>query len=58
MATGCGDKKKGGSCLFKSENFVNWTAVGWLDQPQGPVKEGNFPTEILLEDTDGLHRPP
>ena len=36
MATGCGDKKKGGACLFKSENFVNWTAVGWLDQPQGP----------------------
>ena len=23
-----------------------------------PVKEGNLPTEILLEDTDGLHRPP
>ena len=36
MATGCGDHKKGGSCLFKSENFVNWTAVGWLDQPQVP----------------------
>ena len=24
----------------------------------GLVKEGNLPTEILLEDTDGLHRPP
>ena len=24
----------------------------------GPVKEGNLPTEILLEDTDRLHRPP
>ena len=35
MATGCGDKKKGGACLFKSENFVNWTAVGWLHHPQG-----------------------
>ena len=23
-----------------------------------PVKDGNLPTEILLEDTDGLHRPP
>eukprot|EP01051_Picozoa_sp_SAG22_P003958 SAG22_NODE_203_length_15320_cov_14.023516_7_plen_351_part_00 len=34
MATGCGDKKKGGACLFKSENFVNWTAVGWLHHPQ------------------------
>jgi beta-fructofuranosidase len=36
MATGCGDKKKGGACLFKSDNFVNWTAVGWLHHPQGP----------------------
>ena len=36
MATGCGDKKKGGACLFKSKNFVNWTAVGWLHHPQGP----------------------
>ena len=35
MATGCGDKvsHKGGACLFKSENFVNWTAVGWLHHP-------------------------
>ena len=36
MATGCGDKKKGGACLFKSKNFVNWTAVSWLHHPQGP----------------------
>jgi len=36
MATGCGDRKKGGACLFKSANFVNWTAVGWLHHPQGP----------------------
>jgi beta-fructofuranosidase len=35
MATGCGDGK-GGACLFKSENFVNWTAVGWLHHPHGP----------------------
>jgi sucrose-6-phosphate hydrolase SacC (GH32 family) len=35
MATGCGDKKKGGACLFKSSDFVNWTAVGWLHHPQG-----------------------
>ena len=37
MATGCGDKtsKKGGACLFKSENFANWTAVGWLHHPLG-----------------------
>eukprot|EP00911_Craspedida_sp_UC1_P002038 UC1_evm1s1574 len=36
MATGCGDKKKGGTCLFKSTNFVNWTATGWLHHPQTP----------------------
>ena len=27
-------------------------------QDAGQSKEGNLPTEILLEDTDGLHRPP
>ena len=34
--------------------------VPCLDVEHGPrpVKQGNFPTEILLEDTDGLHRPP
>ena len=34
------------------EDLANFLLV------RGPVKEGNFPTEILLEDTDGLHRPP
>ena len=41
-------KKQGAlytACMFHSTDIVQ-------------VKEGNFPAEILLEDTDGLHRPP
>lgn len=36
MATGCGDRKKGGACLFKSADFAKWDPVGWLHHPQGP----------------------
>jgi sucrose-6-phosphate hydrolase SacC (GH32 family) len=37
MAAGCGDNKNGGPCLFKSDNFVNWTSVGWLHHFESPT---------------------
>ena len=41
-----------------SINDVVKTTVFLADINDAAGERGNFPTEILLEDTDGLHRPP
>ena len=63
-----GSALQGGRAIYSDDGGVRWTTSG-LANPRGgeaqvavaqngQSKEGTLPTEILLEDTDGLRRPP